>query len=104
MIYQKLFKKLLTKSNKFQSKTTSFRWIKLSDNCTEGIRYVSQKRDYSNVLLFDKSGRIAGVQVAIPHVPPTQMRDRYYEEIDFNGKKLWTLTAYFVILFIIKIG
>jgi len=72
------------------------KWIKLSENCIEGSRYISPKRDYSNVLLFDKSNKIAGVQIGIPHVPPSPMKDRYYEEVDFGGRKLWTLTSFFV--------
>lgn len=71
------------------------KWIKLSDDCS-GVRYVSPQRDISNIVFYDKSGKLAGIEVGLFNAPSEPMRSRYYEEKTFEGRKYYALTAYFV--------
>jgi hypothetical protein len=72
------------------------RWIKISESCEEGIKYVSPEHDFTNIVIFDKSGKLAGIQVAIDIIPTEPMLSRYYFPHTFNGRQRHSLIGYFV--------
>lgn len=71
------------------------KWIKIEDSC-EGVKYISPKKDLSTIVVFDKSGKLAGVDVGIVHLPSEPMKSRYFTEKTFEGQTYWALQSYFV--------
>eukprot|EP01080_Neovahlkampfia_damariscottae_P012256 gene12256-5841_t len=72
------------------------KWIKVSTNENCETRYVSPKKDIVNMLIFDKSGGLAGIEVGKYEKPNEPMLSRYYEQKTFEGKTYWGLVSYFV--------
>lgn len=78
-----------------QQEAESWKWSKVSDDCN-GIKYISPQKDITNMVFYDKSGKLAGVEVGVWHTPAEPMKTRYYEEKTFEGRKYHALTAFFV--------
>jgi hypothetical protein len=70
-------------------------WKKLTDDCVKGQRYISSKSDISNILMYDKQGRLVGVEVGVPKIPSEPMKSRYYEKVA-TPYEHYALTGYFV--------
>jgi hypothetical protein len=70
-------------------------WVKIEDSC-DGVKYVSPQKDYTNVIVYDKSGKLAGVDVAITVEPAEPMKSRFYKTKDYEGRQFFVLSAFFV--------
>lgn len=78
-----------------QASAVSKNWIKIEDSC-EGVKFISPQKDLSNIVVFDKSGKLAGINVGVNHTPSEPMKSRYYFEKTFEGRPYWALEGYFV--------
>jgi hypothetical protein len=74
----------------------SSKWIKIGTFASCGSKYISPKKDITNVLIYDKSGAIAGIEVGKFQKPTEPMLSRYYEQGTFEGKSYYFMTGYFV--------
>jgi len=46
--------------------------------------------------MFDKQGRLAGIEVGVPYIPSEPMKSRYFSQSSANGNTHWALIAYLV--------